>query len=217
MGMLPVLLICACFFESETHPKPPDSIQIRPDLSIGNQWMYQYRRYTEYADGSKSDSNGYFIHYEITGDTLIAGIRYRVLVEEDLALINTDIGLTRYRSAYVVRADSTGVRVKALKGSGRATGRLPFKISSDATKIILGGDTLLSAGAKVPALKFQVEVENADDVRIYEWYIGNLKVFSRASASTTYAGRDTSRAEEEYLGERAFTREDTLAVLNDAN
>jgi hypothetical protein len=224
-----------------------------PDLSLGSQWMYRYRRYTEYADGSKGDSTGFFIHYEITGDTTIAGIRYRLLVEEDLALINTDIGLTRYRTVHAVQSDSAGVRVKTLKGADRAVGRLPFKRSSggfdtshfqdeilamqsplragqgwifreagspfglqSATKTFLGSDTLRSAGGDIPCLRFRLEVAGAEDARIHEWYSGKVKIFSRVSASTTFSGRDTSRVEEEYLGARAFTRQDTLDVLDGA-
>jgi hypothetical protein len=262
LGVISILLICSCIFETEAPPNALDSIRIQPDLSIGNQWMYRYLRFTEYQDGSQSDSTGFFIHYEITGDTMIAGIKYRVLVEEDLALINLDFGLVKYRSTYVVQADSTGVKIKALKGGDRSNGRFPFKMSSgansisgnavfdtthfkdeimvvkspvnsgqgwifrepgspfgylSATKTFIGRDTLLLADEKVPAFKFQVEAENAKDVRAYEWYADAFKIFSRSSSSTTFGGKDSSRAEEEYFGRRSFTREDTLAVLNGVN
>jgi hypothetical protein len=136
---LPALLVSACLFEtSETRvgtggPADPDQAGfpiISPDLSIGNQWMYRIRQYTAYQDGSSGDTVTYFIHYEITGDSLIAGVRYRILTEEDLALFNTDLGLVRNRSAYAVSADSSGLRIKALKGGEQATGRFPFKSSA---------------------------------------------------------------------------------------
>ncbi|MDB5049627.1 MAG: hypothetical protein JWO30_2698 [Fibrobacteres bacterium] len=254
---LPALLLSACLFETGSgNGGPPDTDgagfpEISPDLAIGNQWMYRFRQYTEYQDGSRGDTTLYFIHYEITGDSLIAGIGYRILVEEDLALFNTDFGLVKNRSAYAVLAGSSGLQVKALKGGERATGRFPFKSSAGsgidtlhfkdevtalkmplgagkgwvyrepgnpdgtlaATKTFLAWDTISLAGAPTPALEFRVEVENLEYIRTLEWYAGDIKVFSRSSASTTFAGMDSSRSEEEYLGKRTFTRDDTLAVL----
>jgi hypothetical protein len=126
----PVLVLTACLFETETGTGRPSETEIRPDLSVGNQWMYRYRQYVENQNGSKGDTTGHFIHYEIAGDSLIAGIRYRLLAEEDLALFNTDYGLVKYRSAYALLSDSSGLEVKALKGGEPATGRFPFKSSA---------------------------------------------------------------------------------------
>jgi hypothetical protein len=69
------------------------------------------------------------------------------------------------------------------------------------------------AGKPVSALKFQVQVENMEYIRTYEWYADGVKILSRSSSSTTFGGKDSSRSEEEYLGRRYFTREDTQAVL----
>lgn len=220
--------------------------------------MYRFRRYTAYQNGSNGDSTGYFIHYEVTGDSVIAGIRYRILVEDDLAIFNTDAGLVKIRSAYAVLSDSSGIQVKALKGEGRSTGRFPFKTSAGdlvdsknhafdsvhfrdeitalqlpfyanrswnyrepgspygllpANKTFLGIDTLLISGIPVSTFKFQVELTNVNSIRAYEWYADNVKVFSRTSSSTTFAGKDSSYVEEEFLGNRPFTREDTLSIL----
>lgn len=126
-------LLSACLFETESSLAPAFSTafpDIHPDLSIGNQWMYRNREFTAFQDGSGGDTATYFIHYEITGDSVIAGIRYRILVEEDLSLFNTDYGLVRNRSAYAVLADSSSLLVKELKGGEQGTGRFPFKTTA---------------------------------------------------------------------------------------
>jgi|GEM_PF-6879844 len=108
----------------------PATLSIRPDFSLGTQWMYRSLRYTEHEDGSKSDSTGYFIHDQISGDSVIAGVEYRILLEEELALYNTDLGLQNSRTAYAVLSDSTGLLVKTLKGGNRAFVRVPFKTAA---------------------------------------------------------------------------------------
>ncbi|MEO6096994.1 MAG: hypothetical protein ABIW76_15480 [Fibrobacteria bacterium] len=278
---LAVLLFCGCLFETETEtgipPATGESPGIRPDLSIGNQWMYRFLRYTAYENGTQDDSTRHFIHYRITGDSLIAGAAYRILVEEDLALFNTDLGLVRNRSVYAVLSGPSGLAVKALKEGDPATGRFPFKRTADAetdagtesgtesgsnagtdrrsgrgmdfdsvhfrdevlamkatllrglgwdyrapgnpsglahmTKTYLGEDTLARSTGRIAARKFRVWTGKIGDAPTYEWYAGGVKIFSRSSASTTFEGLDSTRAEEEYLGHRGFTPDDTLAVL----
>ncbi|HKP95520.1 MAG TPA: hypothetical protein VJ385_07175 [Fibrobacteria bacterium] len=250
------LSVSACLFETrETPERPPTEVpEIHPDLSVGNQWMYQTLHYSEYADGTKMDTSRYFIHYEIAGDSVIAGVPYRILIEEDLILYNTDFGLVKIRSSYALAADSSGIRIKALKDFEPVEGRFPFKAgaaseapSSDtayfrdeitalqtplsagrswayrakgnpfgtgaATKTFLGTETLQVSGKPVSALKFAVVVENQEYIRTYEWYADGVKILSRSSTSLTFAGKDSLRREEGYLGKRSFTREDTLAVL----
>ena len=220
--------------------------------------MYRHLQYIEHQDGAKSDSVKYFIHYKIIGDTTIANIRYRILVEEDLALFNTDLGLLINKSAYAVRYDSSGLEVKALKNGRQATGRFPFKRSTGAfhlaeavsfdslhfvdeidelrmpfmpgltwylrapenpyglwpaTKVYLGLDRIVLSGKAISAFKFQIQVKNLEYMRTYEWYAGNVKVLSRTSSSIMFDGRDSLRSEEEYIGPRTFTREDTTAVV----
>ncbi|MDB5105423.1 MAG: hypothetical protein JWP91_3112 [Fibrobacteres bacterium] len=220
--------------------------------------MYRHLQFTEYEDGSKGDSTVFFIHYRIQGDSAIAGKTYRIMVEEDLSLLNTDLGLVKIRSTYAVRADSTGLLVKSLRYAGQGMGRLPFKTAAGipgqsipvgfdsshfqdeilalkqplftgikwdfrepgspygqwpATKTLVGMETILLEGTALSTLKFQIEVENQEYIRTFEWYSDDTKVFSRSSSSITFEGKDSTRVEEEYLGSRSFTSEDTLAVL----
>jgi hypothetical protein len=137
-------LFSACLFEtrSRTGDTPPDEADLRPDLSIGNQWLYISRQYLEYGDGTQSDTTDVRIRYEITGDSVIGDTAYRILVEEDLALFNTDEGLRKYRSVYAVRSDSAVLEVKALKDGRPGTGHLPFKIAASAGGAALSMDTI---------------------------------------------------------------------------
>jgi hypothetical protein len=136
-------LLSACLFEtrSQSGGLPPEEAALRPDLSIGGQWLYVSRQYLEYRDGAKSDTTDVRIHYGITGDSVIGGTSYRILVEEELALFNTDEGLRRYRSVYAVRSDPTVLEVKALKDGRSGTGHLPFKIAAPARATSSAVDT----------------------------------------------------------------------------
>ena len=138
--------------------------------------MYLNVQYTDHQGGSKSDSVRSFTHYEVTGDSDIAGLRYSILVEEDLALFNTDIGLVKYRSAYAVASDSSSVRILSLKGGEPASGRFPFKIAAL--------DTLHFNG-EVTALKMPLSPGKS-------WYYSKPEgVGSSGTVSKTFLGRDT--------------------------
>jgi hypothetical protein len=123
-GWLSTLLLAGCIFETVAPEK------VLPDLSTGTQWMYQFRQYLKYADGSHGDTTTHFIHYQSQGDTTIAGLTYRILIESDLAIFNNDYGLVKNQSSFAVISDDSGVTINLLKGGGPKSGRLPFKVGA---------------------------------------------------------------------------------------
>jgi hypothetical protein len=80
-------------------------------------------------------------------------------------------------------------------------------------KVLLGAETLVLSGKAFAAWKFRIQ--ETEDVRFntYEWYSGDTKIFSRASYAANTFNLDSFHIEEEYLGERSFTAEDSAALL----
>jgi hypothetical protein len=260
-ALIPSLLLSACLFETEKEKSSAAPVEIRPDLSIGNQWMYLSRVYVKHGDGNSGDTTRAFICYRITGDSAIGGKTYRILSEEDLAAVNTDQGLRKYSSLYAIDtvssagADSGRIDVNMLRIGTGAAGRLPFKSSARSSfdtvhfedeitalvspvsagetwifrapgqpfghaagrKTFLGRENIEVAGERVAALKFQVAIEGLDFIKTYEWYAEGKKIFSRSSYAVNESGTDSQHFEEEYAGNRYFSREDTAAVLSGSN
>ena len=244
-AFIPLLFLSGCLFETT---KP---VVVLPDLSIGNQWLYRFRGFLKNGDGTSGDTATHFIHYAITGDSSIAGIRYRILSEEDLAVFNTDQGLIKTHSLFAVAMDDSGTKVNLLRGESYGSGRLPFKSTAGsafdtshfedevtalklplsiglawsyrepgqpfghgaAVKTYLGEEEIRISGATLTAMKFRLEVAGLEYVRSYEWYRNGTKVFSSSTIAANAIGRDSLHSEEEYVGKRDFSKDDTLAIL----
>ncbi len=241
--------LCACIFD--TRQASFSGPSIKPDLPIGGQWMYVAREFirpaSPLASGNDGDTTLRYIHYSVPGDTSIAGATFRLLLEEDLALYNTDQGLVIKETRFAVR-DSSGFWIaKRLRGVSNTLGRLPLKRSAFDTlhyedeilplvpaaamgqawnlrdanspagygfarKAYLGPDTLLLHGVRTTAYKFAIEVQGQEYIRRYEWYDGKRKIFSLWTNPVSGDRADSSHTEEEYLGQRDFTAQDTMDV-----
>jgi hypothetical protein len=126
--LLAALLFPACLFDTRAPDGKP--VSIRPSFPEGGQWMYQYREYTGKASGPGGDTAIRYIRYSRPGDTLIAGVTYELLVEEDLAFYNADQGLVLNRIAFGMLASGDTLRVKQLRNTANIAGRLPLKAAA---------------------------------------------------------------------------------------
>jgi hypothetical protein len=88
----------------------------------------------------------------------------------------------------------------------------PIGIGS-ATKVYQGRDSISLGSARVAALRFGIEVSDQPHIRYHEWYVGGLKVLATSVYLARPEGRDSLRTEEEWIGTRGFTGEDTQTVL----
>lgn len=207
--------------------------------------MYVHRDFMTPSTGPNGDTSIRFIHYHVPGDSVIAGKRYWLLVEEDLAYYNFDQGLVLNRLRFAVRKAGEAWQVKLLRGPvPNAVGRLPLKAAafdtqyfedevtalspldswvfrqaghplgySSASKNYLGLDTIILGHARVVAYRFGLETAGQAHIRYLEWYFEGLKVLATSAYRAREDGYDSVLTEEEWIGKRGFTREDTIAVL----
>lgn len=120
-------LLLGCVFETAPAPVPLD---LRPEIPGGVGSMYAYREFRKASDGTPGDTALRFIRYSSPGDTQIAGVTWRLLVEEDLAFYNADQGLVLNRVAFAVRWDGDTLRANQLRMTANIAGRLPLKAAA---------------------------------------------------------------------------------------
>jgi hypothetical protein len=118
-----LVILSGCFTDNAEK-----EFAITPDLSIGNNWLYQYRQFDKKEDGKYGDTLIYFVHYQIIGDTVFNDSIYRLMAEDDLTIFDSTLEINRTLSA--IKYQHGRVVIKNLKIGGAEFGRYPFKISA---------------------------------------------------------------------------------------